>query len=632
VGLIVRVSPEISAQRSLRTLRNEGLRVIRFEQKQASQMRKIVLLAGVATTLIVWTSLADPINVPKMFVLTIFAAWVIGLVLTCVFYSKTRHLSVGQWAIVGFALSILLAALLTDVKYTAFFGEMQRNDGALSYIALAILAFAAMMSFTSIDFGQLRWWILGIGSVLTAYGFLQTFGHDPFKWVLLYNHVVGTLGNPDFFSGIVGAAAIASVWLIFVEEQMQIRLAGVFLLLCELFVLKRCGSIQGIAAFLTGLVILLVAGVWQKQRRIGLAAIVAIGLVSVPVFFGLLNKGPFARFVYRGSFQSRVDYWHAALGMFQAHPLFGVGLDRFGQYYGQYAPQVQVVQGQASDNAHNVFLQLLATGGLLVILPYLFLLSVVFVSALRAIKKATGKAQIDLIALSAIWFALLFISFISIDNLGVAVWFWIVGGALYGISRNLLDEQPVVKLKVGRTSKRLAQDNSNFLAPIVAFLLSIILLILMVPAWRSSAMLLNLQRQRSGWTQAQYVEAIKQAASAQAGNIQVRVQLADISLRVSAFDEGLSLINSINKQDRRSIDGNTLGAIAFELSKKYESALPFRLRLLEIDPFSTRNMLGLVTDYVQLKDMAKAREMYSRLLKLYPNNPDTKSAQALIKG
>lgn len=577
-------------------------------------------------------SLADPINVPKLFVLTIFAAWIVGLIITRVFYSKDRRLSVGQWAIVGFILSMFFAAILTDVKYTAFFGAIQRNDGALSYIALASLAFAAMMSFTSMNFGQLRWWILGIGSVLTAYGFLQTFGHDPLKWVLLFNHIVGTLGNPDFFSGIVGAAAIASVWLILVDDQIRIRLAGVSILVGELFILKRCGSIQGVGAFLIGLVILLVVRIWQKQRKMGIAAVAVIGLVSLPVFFGLLDKGPLARFVYRSSFQSRVDYWQAALGMFKAHPIFGVGLDRFGEYYGQYAPQVQIVQGQPTDNAHNVFLQLLATGGLLVILPYLFLLSVVFMCAFRAIRKTTGKVQLDLVALFSIWLALLFISSISIDNLGVAIWFWIVGGALYGICRNLLDEKPKVKIKTGKTSKRLVQDNSNLLAPVVSFILAILMLVLVIPAWRSSAMLLNLQRPHADWTQTKYLEAIEQAANTQSGNLQVRIQLADIAQRVSADDKSLSLIQSVIKQDGRSIQGNVLAAFVYEKRKKYESALPYRLRLLEIDPWGTSNMFAMVTDYVQMKDMTKAREMYSRLLKLYPNSPVTKSAEALIKG
>lgn len=606
--------------------------MIRFEEKQAAQVRNLVLLAGVATTLFVWTSLADPINLPKMFILAIFATWLIGLIFTRVFYSKERPLSVGQWALSAFAIALLLAALLTDVKFTAFFGAMQRNDGVISYIALAGLSMAAMMSFTASDFRQIRWWILIVGSVLSVYGALQTFGHDPFKWVLLYNHVVGTLGNPDFFSGIVGAAAIASVWLVLVEDELPIRGAGLALLLCELFILKRCGSIQGVAAFLLGLVILTIAKVWQKSRAIGIGLSAAIGLVSIPVFLGLLDKGPLSRFVYRGSFQSRVDYWHAALGMFKSHPLFGVGLDRFGQNYGQYAPQIQVVQGQGTDNAHNVFLQLLATGGLLVVLPYLFLLAVIFVSAIRSIKEANGKTQIDLVALFSIWLALLFISAISIDNLGVAIWFWIIGGALYGITRHLHSNVSQSELKPGKKPKRIAQDNSNLLAPIVSLVLTILLLILVVPAWRSSALLLNLQRQRSGWTETQYVESIRQAANVQSSNVQVRVQLADIALRVSAFDEGLSLIKSINDQDPRSVDGNTLGAIAYELTKKYELAIPYRLRILQLDPWSTRNMLQMVTDYVALKDFAKAREMSSRLSKLYPNNPDTKSAEALLKG
>lgn len=560
------------------------------------------------------------------------SAWILGLVITRVLYTKERRLSLGQWALTSFVLGILLAAFFTDVKYTAFFGAIQRNDGAFSYIALAILALASMMSFSISHARQVRNWILIVGTVLSFYGLLQTFGHDPFKWVLLYNHVVGTLGNPDFFSGIVGAAAIASVWLLLTEGDARFRIAGVALLLLELFVLKRCGSIQGVGAFALGSVILLISRLWQVKEKIGIVVSLVVGIGSIPVILGLLDQGPLARFVYRGSFQSRVDYWHAALNMFKAHPLTGVGLDRFGQNYGQYAPQIQVVQGQASDNAHNVFLELLATGGLMVILPYLFLLATIFVTAVQGIRKKSGKEQIDAVALFSIWISLLFISAISIDNLGVAVWFWIIGGTLYGATKLSTAEKPPAKLKSGKQAKRTAVDNSNFLAPLVAFGLAIFMLVPMIPAWRSSSMLLELQRQRTGWTQAQYIDAITKAANVAPGNIQVQAQLADIALRVSAFDTGLNLIHSINTKDKRSIDGNLLGAVAYELMKKYQSALPFRLRLLQIDPWGTRNMLQLVTDYVALKDMAKAREMSSRLSQLYPKSPDAQSAAALIKG
>jgi O-antigen ligase len=586
-----------------------------------------VLLTGIATTLIVWTGLADPINLPKMFILTISAGWILGSVITTFLYSRDRSLALGHSAIIAFVVCTVLAAFLTDVRYSAFFGEMQRNNGAFSYVALAIMALGAMLSFTSANFIQLRNWVLAVGSVLTVYGLLQTFGHDPFKWVLLYNHVVGTLGNPDFFSGIVGTAAIASVWLILREQDVRFRVAGGVLLLLELFILKRCGSMQGIAAFGMGIALLFIAKFWQLKKGLGIGATTVLGLGVIPVIFGFLNKGPLANHLYRGSIQSRIDYWHAALNMFKAHPWFGVGLDRFGQNYGQYAPQIQVVQGQGTDNAHNVFLQLLATGGLLVILPYLFLIAVIFIAAVGAVKNSLGKERIDTVALLSMWLSLLLVSAISIDNLGVAVWFWILGGALYGVSRGRPEEKQVKK-KSGRKTP----EDSSYLAPIVALLVSIVVLIVMVPAWRASAMLIQLQRQGLGGTQAQAAVRIDAAANIQSSNIQVKASLANLSLRFGAFDEGLKLIASINRQDPRSVDGNYLGAAAYEGLKNFKAALPYRLRLLQLDPWNRPNMLQLVTDYVALKDMDKAREMSSRLSQLYPNSDAAKAAAVLIKG
>ncbi len=605
--------------------------MILLAEKQASQIRNWVLLAGLATTLMVWTGLADPINLPKMFILTISAGWIVGSVITTIFYSGGR-LAIGHWAIIAFVVSTVLAGLLTDVRYSAFFGEMQRNNGVFSYIALASIAFAAMVSFTPANLIQLRNWILVVGSALTAFGLLQTFGHDPFKWVLLYNHVVGTLGNPDFFSGIVGSAAIASVWLILREENVRFRAAGLALLLLELFVLKRCGSIQGLVAFALGSTFLIITRLWQIQKKIGVTACIVAVLGFIPLVLGLLNKGPAAGFVFRGSFHSRADYWQAALSMFKASPWSGVGLERFGQNYGQYAPQYQAVQGQGTDNAHNVFLQLLATGGLLVILPYLFLIAVIFVSAIRGVKRIKGKERIDIVALFSIWLALIFISAISIDNLGVAVWFWIVGGALFGVSQLRPEAKSAVKPKDKKISAKKPSENSNYLAPIVALLVSIVVLIVMVPAWRSSAMLLQLEKQGVGGTTAIAATRIDSVAKIQSSNIQVKAQLADIALRVGAMDEGLKLIAAINRQDPRSVDGNYLGANAYEASKDYRKALTYRLRLLQLDPWSTRNMLQLVTDYVALKDLAKAREISSRLSQLYPDSADAKSAEALVKG
>ncbi|TAJ16113.1 MAG: O-antigen ligase family protein, partial [Dehalococcoidia bacterium] len=381
--------------------------MISLPQEQGNKLRRLLLIAGAAVTFAFWFPIDDPVNIPKMFLLVLFTAWIFGTIASSFFYQRSKTFSLGEWALLAFAIGLLASAALSDVRYTAFIGAAHRNNGALTYLALVILAYAAMLTFDLKNLHQLRSTLLLVGALSTFYGLLQTTGNDPFKWNLYYNAVIGTLGNPDFFSALVGICAIATVWFLLVEENLRLRVPGVVLLLLEIFIVKRGGSFQGLLVFAIGATILVLVKLWQVQKKFGMIALIAAVLGGILVFIGLLNKGPIASLVYRTSIKNRQDYWSAALSMFKANPIAGVGIERFGENYPIYAPQVQVVQGQGTDNAHNVILHLLATGGLLVILPYLFLIGLIFWSAVRGIKNATGPAQIDLSALFSIWFALL---------------------------------------------------------------------------------------------------------------------------------------------------------------------------------------------------------------------------------
>lgn len=612
--------------------------VIVLSKEQAQKTRRLLLITGVLVTFAFWFPLEDPINLPKMFVLLTFTAWISGTTLVAFFYQRSKSLTPGEWALVAFALGLLLAAVFTDVHYTAFFGASHRNDGALSYLALALLAFSAMNSFDLKSIHQVRFALLFVGALLTAYGLLQTTGHDPFSWINLYNSVFGTLGNPDFFSGLVGVFAIATVWLLLVETQLWLRISGIVLLLLELFIVKRSGSVQGLLAFAVGAAILLLVKIWQVHKRVGMISATVAALGGLLVFLGTLNQGPIASIVYRASFQSRKDYWYAAFGMFKAHPLTGVGLERFAENYPQFAPQVQVVQGVNTDNAHNVLLQLLATGGLIVILPYLFLLGVIFLTALRAIKSSSGGEQIEITALFSIWFALFLISFISIDNLGVTIWFWLLGGALYAITR--LHPSAAIaapraakeKKNNGKSARQSTQDNSAYVAPIASLLLTIVVLTLMVSILRTSGSIYRLSGNGDGLTKEQYVARLNEVADGFPKNSQTLTTAADLALRVSDPEQALKFTKMVLEIDHKSQMGNLLSASAYEMSKKYELALLYRLRIIELDPWNAGNMLELVRDYVFLEDMPKAIDMADKISKLNPRGGEAADAAALIKG
>lgn len=82
--------------------------------------------------------------------------------------------------------------------------------------------------------------------------------------------------------------------------------------------------------------------------------------------------------------------------MFLAHPFFGVGIDRYlahlkgyidVDYWVRYGPN------RTTDNAHNVVIQIFATGGVFAGLAYLSLIIFIFWRGLIALQRADRKIE-----------------------------------------------------------------------------------------------------------------------------------------------------------------------------------------------------------------------------------------------
>jgi hypothetical protein len=173
-------------------------------EAEAKRVQTLILLGGVFTTLAIWTKLEDPINLPKMFVLVLFGAAVLGLALPALLNahrltSSYQRIALGLVGI--FVIGLLISTIATDVKYTAFFGEYHRNNGAFSYFAMASLLGAGALVFNLKSSERFMKFFASSGLILTAYGFLQGSGKDPVVWVINYNPYITTLGNPNFTSG-----------------------------------------------------------------------------------------------------------------------------------------------------------------------------------------------------------------------------------------------------------------------------------------------------------------------------------------------------------------------------------------------------------------------------------------------
>jgi O-antigen ligase len=609
-----------------------------LSEMEAKKVQSFILFGGVFTTLAIWTKLEDPINLPKMFVLVLFAAVVLGLSLP-VFLNIKKTSSGSQriaLILIGiFALGLLISTAATDVKHTAIFGEYHRNNGALSYISMALLIAVAALVFDLKSSGKYLKFYAATALILTFYGFMQGAGKDPVGWVIDYNPFITTLGNPNFTSGFLGVAAIGIYLLAIEAKDRKVQVAWLIGLLADLYILRKSLSIQGLFGFLIGAAIITIVKLWLVKKRYGQAALVTTGILGIPVALAVLNLGPLASKLYQGTLRNRLDYWQAGLSMFKEHPIFGVGIDRFGEYYREHAVQVQVVQGLTTDNAHSIYMQLLATGGLVLFIPYIVLIGFITYIGLRALIRTEGAEKLRISGIFGIWLGSATVNIVAIDNLGVAVWFWITGGVLIALTKvNAIGESSAnnqKNLKSGKSNR----NNSTIEFPwpaVSAAALLCLALIFVGPGISKSHKSFVLKNNSNNLSASALVAELNSQVSGSQNNIHNLIVLNDIALRQGEIELSLRMSERIREIDPRSFYGQYLPAIAYEATGKPAEAIEFREKLLTLDPWGNANMIQLIKNYLAVGNRVEAEALAARIKANYPGSQSDIDASALLIG
>jgi len=607
---------------------------------EARKVQTFVLLGGVFTTLAIWTKLEDPINLPKMFVLVLFAAIALGLVMPALLSAhklSSNNQKIGLGLIGLFTIGLLVSTFATDVKYTAIFGEFHRNNGFLSYFAMIVLMVSGSLVFNLKSVNRYFTFFGIAGLLLTFYGVLQGLGADPVGWKIDYNPFITTLGNPNFTSGFLGLSGIAILYLALDAKDRKFQIIYAVGLLADLYILWRSGSIQGVFGFLIGATVVILVKLWLINKRYGQIGFVAAVIAGAPVALAVLNIGPLASKLYQGTLRNRFDYWNAAIGMFKDHPIFGVGIDRFGEYYREYAVQNQVVQGQITDNAHSIYMQLLATGGLALFIPYLLLVLFITFIGLKSLIKSQGEDKFKIGALFGIWLGTIALNVVTVDNLGVGVWIWITGGVLVAVSFSQEQsesngQEPKEKSSKGKSAKPVNAESIFPVTYVASFVLVILVLVMLVPALGKSSALYNFKSNVASYTTETYISALVSESNGVGNDPQHLIQLANLAFTQNAIDEAFVMIDQINKIDSRSYYGNYFAAFALEALNKRSEAIKYRERLKELDPWNNASLIELIKNYLSVGNKASAQEIAALIKRNYPGSQSDIDASALLVG
>ncbi len=348
-------------------------------------------------------------------------------------------------------------------KLQQLFGTTGRNTGFIAYLAFSILFVVAMVASSSVFLNRFLIAALVVGVASLGYGVIQALGGDPFDWVNPYSPVFGFLGNPNFQSSLVGIlGTVVFTQLLSGSVKIQIKGAYLVYLLVTLYVIKETASQQGFLVLLIGSAISLGIFVNQKSRALGYSylALAAVGLMAGLI--GTLNKGPLASLLYKDSVTYRGDYWRAGWKMTVDNPIFGVGLDSYGDWYRRSRTiEATLRRGPetTSNAAHNVFLDISAYGGFPLLLIYLALMILVVIAAVKMLKRSQGF-NAGFVGLVAGWVAFQAQSIISINQIGLALWGWVLSGLIIGYEINTRGGDEVVEKKTGKSPTKPVQTSA----------------------------------------------------------------------------------------------------------------------------------------------------------------------------
>jgi hypothetical protein len=241
----------------------------------------------------------------------------------------------------------------------------------------------------------------------------------------------------------------------------------------SIFLVIKTKSFQGLGATFLGIFFVLLLFVYFKRQWIAFYGLIAAAIVGGSLIAaGLFEKGPLATSVYQYTLPIRVQYWQAGLKMLFDHPFTGVGLNSYGDWY-RYARDADalITPGATvtTNVAHNVYIDFGAGGGFLLLIAFTLLFGATFFYCGKALRKLNNFDALFTSALG-VWVVYLVTAFFSIDQLGLAVWGWIIAGALIGISKNILNkEEPTgekgKKISAAEKSQLIERNATNALIP-----------------------------------------------------------------------------------------------------------------------------------------------------------------------
>jgi O-antigen ligase len=420
-----------------------------IDEVKETRLTSILFVGSLVVTLLITDRIGtDPVNVGKLLALSTFGFSVIAFYELKAFFSS-RITKALLTLLLVFNLTLFSSSIFSDNTFErGLYGAFGRNTGALTYFSLSLIFISCIFITKATNFSKIIRALFYCGVINVIYCLFASTGNDIFTWQNQFNTVLGTFGNPNFIGAFMGIfLTLLAVQIMDVWRNKKSLLALISLFILASYVLWLSSALQGTAITAVGIAlgVYLKISASVKLNKMGIPYLLLLFIIGTLALLGVVNKGPMSPYLYKTSVTFRWEYWKAGINMATSDFFSGVGIDSYGANYRLFrdASAVQFPgAGVTTDAAHNVVIDIWAGAGIFAMVSYLAITFMILVLSARFIKRNKTFDPI-FSSLFLCWVSWQLQSLVSINQIGLAIWGWLLGGLLVSYTLKFPDGNSV---------------------------------------------------------------------------------------------------------------------------------------------------------------------------------------------
>lgn len=570
---------------------------------------------------IMYVSVTTGLNEPLTLVRSIFLiSWV--LVFFIIHPQNFRVKNPWQWSLLAIPGFYILSAIFNKQNPTlALLGNYNRNFGLLTLFAIGFMViYISNSNLTVRHF--LNWGLWPVTLVTLIYGFVQVVGKDPILWAEP-DRTTLTLGNSDYAAALLAILILLPIYKFFQTKNYVFRLFTFAVVLAEikLGLFSQAYQFRVLAAF--SIAGFLVINFWQRIKQLR-----KITTIPIFVFSGILLvrylTDPATELLQRINFTDRISQQQMGLRMFLDHPILGVGIDQFWRFVPLYLrPRDIQINGSlvVPDKTHNLIIDHLAMGGILVGLTFLIFLiySLVTVYKFNRSHTKTEKSP-EFVFLSVVWVTYVIHLFISTDN----VFMMTLGYATFGLILRCHFEAKVKDAGGKNSVTQLKVVSPNVLRITTTFLLiavSVVNIRAVIADVKVKNVLSN--QVKSGDEIIQTLRYFPNPKTAEEVIVYLLQNLQNCPVAIVASDDLLKI-------DNRSAQAWYFKTLCSDASNDQKTALSYINKSIEFQPVNLIYWDAKVRLEVRLKEFDAAKKSIEQIRLINPSYASINDLESLV--